>query len=75
MSEERATKLCTTCGRFRFYHDADRYCIVCGEESLVAECVCGRRFDYALDEPVQGGLFCPRCGRNLRDRRREIGLE
>jgi DNA-directed RNA polymerase subunit RPC12/RpoP len=57
---------CSTCGRFREYHDGDRYCLVCGNESLEAACACGREFDYALHE--DGDLHCPRCGLRLRGR-------
>ena len=45
------------------------FCIVCGFETLVAECGCGRPFDYALAEPENGGLHCPRCGRDWRGRK------
>ena len=57
---------CATCGRFRAYRDGDRFCVVCGCETLEDACGCGRGFDYALDEPSQGGLHCPRCGRDFR---------
>jgi uncharacterized Zn finger protein (UPF0148 family) len=57
---------CRTCGRFRAYRDGDRFCIVCGSETLDAACACGRGFDYALDEPPDGALHCPRCGRDFR---------
>ena len=61
-------KVCTTCGRFRRYDAHDRFCIVCGFDSLQAECSCGRSFDYALDEPETGGLHCPSCGKDWRGR-------
>lgn len=59
-------KVCTTCGRFRHYDPADQYCLVCGFESLAAECACGRSLEYATDESEAGGLHCPRCGRDWR---------
>jgi hypothetical protein len=61
MSAKSVTKRCTVCGRFRSYHEDDRYCIVCGHESLEAECSCGRDFAYALSET--GPVHCPRCGK------------
>jgi hypothetical protein len=64
------TKRCTTCTRFRAYHPDDRHCIVCGSDSLVDRCRCGREFDYALAE--EGELHCPRCGRPLRGRSEEF---
>ncbi len=76
MSEApRLTKRCRTCGRFRSYAADDTYCLVCGYQSLDAACACGRGFDYALDEPPEGALHCPRCGRDLRADRRSLGLE
>jgi hypothetical protein len=72
---EKVAKLCETCGRFRLYAPDDRFCIVCGFEGLVAECGCGRNFDYALAEPPGGGLHCPRCGRDFRTTKQTIGLE
>jgi hypothetical protein len=57
---------CGTCGRFRTYREGDRFCLVCGSETLDGECGCGRPFDYALAEPPEGGLHCPRCGRDFR---------
>ena len=54
-------KHCTVCGRFRAYQPDDMFCIVCGHETLDAECSCGRDFSYALDEP--GPIHCPRCGK------------
>lgn len=66
---ERIAKVCGTCGRFRLYDPADGFCIVCGFETLAAECGCGRPFDYALAEPENGGLHCPRCGRDWRGRK------
>jgi hypothetical protein len=57
---------CGTCGRFRGYRDGDRFCIVCGSETLNATCACGRPFDYALEEPPDAALHCPRCGRDFR---------
>jgi hypothetical protein len=61
---------CTTCGRFRDYRDGDRFCIVCGNDSLEAQCACGREFDYAMRE--EGDLHCPRCGVTLRGRSTEF---
>ncbi len=66
VDEPRVVKVCATCGRFRRYDRDDRYCIVCGYDTLSAECACGRAFDYALDEPDGGGLHCPRCGKDWR---------
>ena len=66
----KATKRCATCGRFRAYDLEDRFCLVCGNESLEHECACGRDFDYALGE--EGDLHCPRCGKRLRGRATEF---
>jgi hypothetical protein len=66
MSDGHVVKVCAVCGRFRRYDPADAFCIVCGYEDLDAECACGRPFDYALDEPDDGGLHCPRCGKDWR---------
>jgi len=66
VSAAHPVRRCGTCGRFRGYRDGDRFCIVCGGESLDDACGCGRPFDYALDEPPTGGLHCPRCGRDFR---------
>jgi len=63
---ERVVKVCSTCGRFRLYDPADEYCVVCGFASLASECACGRTLEYATDEPEDGGLHCPRCGRDWR---------
>ena len=63
---DAVVKVCATCGRFREYDPADQYCIVCGYDSLAAECRCGRSLEYALGEPEEGGLHCPRCGRDWR---------
>jgi DNA-directed RNA polymerase subunit RPC12/RpoP len=57
---------CGTCGRFRDYREGDRFCLVCGTESIEATCACGRDYDYALAE--EGDLHCPRCGGKLRGR-------
>ncbi len=59
-------KVCETCGRFRRYHAADQYCIICGYDTLAAACTCGRDLEYALDEGEEGGLHCPNCGRDWR---------
>jgi DNA-directed RNA polymerase subunit RPC12/RpoP len=59
---------CATCGRFRAYHDDDRYCIVCGATPLESACACGRSFDYVLAEADHGELHCPRCGTRVRGR-------
>ena len=61
---------CVTCGRFRDYREGDRFCLVCGNESIEAGCRCGRDYDYALDE--DGDLHCPRCGTRLRGRSTEF---
>ncbi len=74
-TEERVTKRCETCGRFRLYVADDAYCVACGYQSLVSACTCGRSFDYALAEPPGAGLHCPRCGRDFRLNRASIGLE
>jgi hypothetical protein len=65
---ERVVKRCSTCGRFRAYQPDDRYCIGCGYDTLDDRCVCGRSFDYALDEPTTSALHCPGCGRDWRGR-------
>ena len=57
---------CSTCGRFRAYHEGDRFCLVCGNQSIDSKCSCGREYDYALGE--DGDLHCPRCGTPLRGR-------
>lgn len=63
------TKRCTVCARFRQYADDDAFCVICGNEALESECVCGREYDYALEDGNQGAsLHCPRCGRSLRGR-------
>jgi hypothetical protein len=64
------TKRCAVCGRFRAYDADDAFCIVCGHETLEAECSCGRAFDYALAEG--GDVHCPRCGRILRGQASEL---
>ena len=69
-ASNRLTMRCSTCGRFRAYQPDDRYCLVCGHESLERACSCDRAFDYALDET--GSLHCPRCGRSLRGRSAEF---
>lgn len=63
---EHVVKVCDTCGRFRRYDPADQFCIVCGYDTLSAECRCGRGLEYAMDEPEVAGLHCPRCGRDWR---------
>jgi hypothetical protein len=62
----RTAKRCATCGRFRAYEADDRFCLVCGEDTLEATHECGRSFDYALAE--EGDLHCPRCGAVVRGR-------
>ena len=66
----RVTKRCATCGRFRDYEPGDRYCLVCGVDSLETAHECGRAYDYALDE--DGDLHCPRCGAVVRGRSSEF---
>lgn len=66
MSAPAEARRCGTCGRFRAYREDDRFCVVCGSDTLDAACGCGRPFDYALGEPPGGGLHCPRCGRDFR---------
>jgi rubrerythrin len=62
-------KRCAVCGRFRQYAEEDRFCVICGHETLEDECACGRTYDFALDDGNQGAtLHCPRCGRSLRGR-------
>ena len=63
---DRLAKRCDTCGRFRSYDTADTFCIVCGFQTLSSACACGRDFDYALAEPEDGGLHCPKCGKDWR---------
>ncbi len=63
---DHVVKVCETCGRFRRYDPADQYCIVCGFDTLQAQCTCGRSLAYAVDEPEGGGLHCPACGRDWR---------
>lgn len=67
MSDTRIVKVCETCGRFRRYETTDEFCVVCGYDTLRAECRCGRALEYALDEPERAGLHCPRCGRDWRN--------
>ena len=38
MSALRVPMRCDTCGRFRAYRDGDRFCIVCGCETLDTAC-------------------------------------
>ena len=57
---------CSTCGRFREYDEGDRFCLVCGNQSIDSKCACGREYAYALGE--DGDLHCPRCGVALRGR-------
>ena len=67
------TKRCAVCGRFRHYDEPDVYCVICGNEALEHECLCGRSYEYALEEGNQGAsLHCPRCGRSLRGRSAEF---
>ncbi len=66
MTRPGVAKVCGVCGRFRLYDPDDRYCVVCGYDSLAAECDCGRVFDYALSEPEGSPLHCPRCGKDWR---------
>ena len=61
---------CATCGRFRAYQDGDRFCLVCGNETIEPACQCGRGFDYALAE--EGDFHCPKCGVRLRGRSTEF---
>jgi hypothetical protein len=63
---DSVVKVCETCGRFRSYDAADRYCVVCGYDTLADACQCGRSLEYALGEREHGGLHCPRCGRDWR---------
>jgi hypothetical protein len=66
VTDRAVVKVCTICGRFRRYDADDRYCVGCGYDTLEHECGCGRAFDYALLEPENGGLHCPRCGKDWR---------
>lgn len=63
---DKVIKVCETCGRFRRYDSDDAWCLICGFDTLSAECACGRDFDYALDEPEAGPMHCPRCGKDWR---------
>lgn len=65
-------KRCTVCARFRGYEVEDRYCVVCGHESLEGECGCGRRYDYLQESDDESTLHCPRCGKVLRGRQKEF---
>jgi hypothetical protein len=67
---QQVTKRCSVCGRFRAYELDDEFCILCGHESLEAECSCGRDFGYALAEP--GPIHCPRCGKALNGKSAEF---
>lgn len=67
---QQVTKRCSVCGRFRAYEPDDAFCILCGHESLEAECSCGRDFGYALEEP--GPIHCPRCGKALNGKSAEF---
>lgn len=64
------TKRCTVCGRFRAYQPDDAFCIICGHETLDAECSCGRDFSYALDE--DGPIHCPHCGKAFHGKSAEL---
>ncbi|MEX2179373.1 MAG: hypothetical protein WD801_11720 [Gemmatimonadaceae bacterium] len=67
------TKRCEVCGRFRPYAEDDRYCVICGHDTLESACTCGRDYAYALDDGNEGtSLHCPRCGRGLRGRSSEF---
>lgn len=67
------TKRCAVCARFRHYDEDDRFCVICGNEALEDSCVCGRNYDYALEDTNQGAtLHCPRCGRAQRGRSPEF---
>ena len=57
MSDEPTPMRCGTCGRFRGYREGDRFCVVCGSETLSAACACGRPFDYALAEPADSAVL------------------
>jgi rRNA maturation endonuclease Nob1 len=59
-------KRCDACGRLRAYEADDRFCLLCGGDSLRDRCSCGRTFDYAMT--AEGDLFCPRCGQIVRGR-------
>jgi len=50
-----AVHRCSTCGRFRDYAEGDRFCLVCGNESIEVGCACGRNFDYALTVGLRYG--------------------
>ena len=54
------------------YELEDRYCVVCGHETLEGECACGRRYDYLQQSDDESALHCPRCGKVLRGRQKEF---
>jgi rRNA maturation endonuclease Nob1 len=70
MTTPPVIKRCDACGRFRSYEPDDRFCLLCGSDSLRDRCTCGRAFDYAAT--TEGDLFCPRCGQVVRGRPSEF---
>ena len=66
---KKVVKRCAVCGRFRHYGEEDVYCLLCGNNTLESEHVCGRDYEYALEDTNEGtSLHCPKCGKALKGR-------